>query len=92
MYFELKKFLDSDSGLINSNEELEELMILAKKVQTHDCEGSDSRCQKSAMISERLSVDSGSTNRVKELFLNIYHVLIQKRWSYYAKLCWLGRN
>ena len=40
MYFELKKFLDSDSGLINSNEELEELMILAKKVLTHDCEGS----------------------------------------------------
>ena len=46
MYFELKKFLDSDSGLINSNEELEKLMILAKKVQTHDCEGSDYRCHK----------------------------------------------
>ena len=47
---------------------------------------------KSAMISERLSVDSGSTNHVKELFLNRDHVLIQKRWSYYAKLYWLSRN
>ena len=45
MYFELKKILESDSGLIKSNEELEEL-ILAKKVLTHDREGSDYRCHK----------------------------------------------
>ena len=90
--FRVKKILDSDSGLINSNEELEELMILAKKVQTHDCEGSDYRCHKKCNDFGKAVCRFRVYQPGEETFSNRYHVLIQKRWSYYAKLYWLSRN
>ena len=44
LYYELKKLFQSGSPLVQSEQELDNLMDLAKTVLVHDCEKAGKRC------------------------------------------------